>query len=144
MREVKMIDIVVHLHVETEKAALVSKDGNHRHAVWLPKGKVNLAEGRRLNAEVTVGVPDWLAKMRGLVDDVGGLVPISPDGLPAMVGKAIHLSWASRGCVWILDRIEGDRLHLHTPKTGRRFVGKASDACYTRQHEPKESYDGSA
>lgn len=65
------------------------------------------------------------------------LVPIPADKLPSMVGKGIHLSWASKGCIWILDRIDGDALHLRTPKTSKQFVGKASDACYTRQHEPK-------
>lgn len=64
------------------------------------------------------------------------LIPIPADKLPTMIGKGIHLSWASKGCVWILDRIEGGALHLRTPKTSKPFVGKASDACYTRQHEP--------
>jgi hypothetical protein len=65
------------------------------------------------------------------------LVPIPQDDLPRMVGKAIHLRWAKRGCVWVLTKIEGEVLHLRTPKTGRPLTGKAKDACYTRAHEPK-------
>ena len=64
------------------------------------------------------------------------LVPIPRDKLPEMVGKGIHLSWANKGCIWILKRIDGDKLHLYTPKTSKPFIGKAADACYTRQHEP--------
>lgn len=64
------------------------------------------------------------------------LISIPADKLPGMVGKGIHLSWANKGCIWILEWIEGDMLHLYTPKTSKRFVGKATDACYTRQHEP--------
>jgi hypothetical protein len=64
------------------------------------------------------------------------LIPIPADKLPGMVGKGIHLAWANKGCIWILERIEGDKLHLYTPKTSKRFVAKAADACYTRRHEP--------
>lgn len=63
-------------------------------------------------------------------------IPIPCDKLPEMIGKPIHFSWAKSGCVWILQRIEGDNLHVYTPKTLKQFVGKASDACYTRRHEP--------
>ena len=64
------------------------------------------------------------------------LVPIPRDKLPEMVGKGIHLSWADKGCIWILKRIDGNKIHLLTPKTSRPFIGNAIDACYTRQHEP--------
>ena len=63
-------------------------------------------------------------------------IPIPADNLPAMVGKPIHFSWAKNGCVWILRRIEGDKLHCYTPKSLKPFVGNAADACYTRRHEP--------
>jgi hypothetical protein len=70
---------------------------------------------------------------------MSGYVPIPPDKLPHMVGKGIHLTWARRGCVWRLERIEGDTLHLYTPETKKRMTAKASDALYTRAHEPKEA-----
>ena len=64
------------------------------------------------------------------------LIPIPAAELPEMIGKGIHLSWANKGCIWILDRIEGDTLHMHTPRSKKRFVGKAADARYVRQYEP--------
>lgn len=65
-------------------------------------------------------------------------VPIPPDDLPRMRGKPIHLSWARHGCTWVLHAIEGDTLHLITPKTGKRITAKAADAQYTRKHQPQE------
>lgn len=62
--------------------------------------------------------------------------PIPPEDLPRMIGKGIHLAWANRGCVWILDAIEGDKIHLHTPKTKKVFMANAKDALYTRKNEP--------
>lgn len=67
---------------------------------------------------------------------MAAMVPIPPADLPRMVGQPIHLAWAKGGCVWILERIEGDTLHLRTPKTKRPAIGKAADACYTRRHQP--------
>ena len=67
------------------------------------------------------------------------MVPIPTADLPGMVGKPIHLAWAKRGCVWILNRIEGDLLHLHTPTTKRPTTAKAADACYTRKNAPEST-----
>lgn len=64
--------------------------------------------------------------------------PIQPKDLPAMVGKCIHLNWARAGCVWILERIEGDTMHLITPSTGKRRMAHINDACYTRKHDPTQ------
>lgn len=63
---------------------------------------------------------------------------IPPADLPRMVGQPIHLAWAKKGCVWILRSIEGDTLHLETPKTGRRSTAAAKDACYVRRLAPAE------
>jgi len=65
---------------------------------------------------------------------------IPPDDLPRIVGQPIHLSWAKKGCVWILSSIEGDTLHLETPKTCRKRTAKVSEACYVRRLEPAEDY----
>lgn len=66
-----------------------------------------------------------------------GMVRIPAVALPSMVGKPIHLAWAKGGCVWILTALEGDRIHVRTPKTGRRMTGNAADACYTRANQPR-------
>jgi len=66
------------------------------------------------------------------------LIPIPRDDLPRMVGKPVHLVWANPACVWILIGVDGERLELMTPKTGKRLVGRAADARYARQHEPKK------
>lgn len=65
------------------------------------------------------------------------LVSIPQEQLPQYIGKLIHLRWASRGCTWRLLRIEGEVIFLETPKTHKPLTAKASDAMYTRQHQPK-------
>ncbi len=64
------------------------------------------------------------------------LIPIPAEDLPRMVGKPIHLACKRAGCVYILERIEGDRIHVITPMSGVRSIRRAVDACYTRKHEP--------
>lgn len=65
--------------------------------------------------------------------------PIPRDALEKMIGKAVHLSWGRWGTVWILDSIDGDVIKLHTPKTGKPLEASASEACYSRKHEPEQS-----
>ena len=44
------------------------------------------------------------------------------------VGVKYHLYWASnRGMVWILHNIQGDRVHLKTPKTGKSLYAWTKD-----------------
>lgn len=62
---------------------------------------------------------------------------IPQDKLVEMIGKPIHMAKAPAGCVWTLERIEGDTNHLITPKTKRRSTGRAQDACYVRRYEPE-------
>jgi hypothetical protein len=66
---------------------------------------------------------------------VAGLRPIPPEMLSRMIGQTIHLSWARKGARWKLVRVEGDTLHLVTPKTGRATTARASEACYLRGME---------
>lgn len=68
--------------------------------------------------------------------DAGKMVRIPAADLPRMIGKPIHLAWANKGCVWMLDRIDGDTIHLRAPKTHRAMSGRSADACYTRRHQP--------
>jgi hypothetical protein len=60
---------------------------------------------------------------------------IPTDQLHTVIGKPIHLAWANKGCVWILDKIEGDKLHLHTPKTKKPLIAAVADACYVRRDQ---------
>lgn len=59
-----LVDIEVTVHHETEKAVLVSDDGDRKRAVWLPKSAIEIAgDGLR----VTVTLPERLAIDKGLV-----------------------------------------------------------------------------
>lgn len=54
MAKSDLIDVAVHLHVETEKAWLVSDTGDKTDAVWVPKSQAEL-DGTILT------LPEWLA-----------------------------------------------------------------------------------
>jgi len=61
-----LIDITVHVHVETAKAVLVSDNGRKEDAVWLPKSQIDLhPTAEPFTREVTL--PEWLAKDKGLI-----------------------------------------------------------------------------
>lgn len=64
------------------------------------------------------------------------LIAIPREHLESQLGNLIHLSWASKGCCWRLMKIDGDKITCETPKTHRIKIARASDACYTRLHEP--------
>lgn len=60
-----LIDLDMFIHAETAKAVLVSDDGDNDRAVWLPKSQVEveIIKGN----QVTVTLPEWLAKDKGLL-----------------------------------------------------------------------------
>lgn len=60
-----LIDLSVQLHHETDKAVLVSDDGNKDKAVWLPLSQIEIE--RTNGGVVTVTLPEWLATEKGLV-----------------------------------------------------------------------------
>lgn len=60
-----LTDITVHLHQETERAILVSDDGDRDKAVWLPKSQVEYVA--KPGGICEVSLPEWLATERGLV-----------------------------------------------------------------------------
>lgn len=70
-----LTDLTVFLHAETQKAILVSSDGDNAKAKWLPKSQCEYQRtGKRerswqgLGCEiVTVTAPGWLAKDKGLI-----------------------------------------------------------------------------
>lgn len=60
--------------------------------------------------------------------------PVIPaDKLDKHIGRPVHLAWAGRGHVWILESIDGDEVNLRTPKTKRPLRALAADVCYTRR-----------
>lgn len=66
-RSVRLTDLLLHIHQETQRAWLVSITGAHDAAVWLPKSEVEVERrpGHPHLADVTL--PEWLATERGLV-----------------------------------------------------------------------------
>lgn len=64
--------------------------------------------------------------------------PIPYSELESMIGQCIHLGWSTGpGFVWVLDRIEDDKVFLHTPTTGKPLIAKAKDAYYSRKWQQK-------
>ena len=73
-----LIDLTMALHHETEKAILVSDDGDPKRGKWLPKSAVEFVrvpEGKVAQRQVggpkypvvEVTMPEWLAIDKGLV-----------------------------------------------------------------------------
>lgn len=66
-----LIDLEVQIHHETDKAILVSDDGDREKAVWLPLSQIEIE--RRSQAKhsegqfATIVVPEWLALKEGLI-----------------------------------------------------------------------------
>lgn len=55
-----LVDIALQVHHETERAYLVSSDGNREEAVWLPKSQCDQTKALGKGAfEFTM--PEWLA-----------------------------------------------------------------------------------
>lgn len=65
MARSSLIDIELTVHHETEKAILVSDDGDRDNAVWLPLAAVEVERKERGLAIVTM--PEQLALDRGLI-----------------------------------------------------------------------------
>lgn len=61
----KLVDLSLHIHHETEKAILISLNGNREKATWLPKSQIEYEEDRHGGVEVTI--PEWLAKEKELI-----------------------------------------------------------------------------
>jgi hypothetical protein len=54
-----LIDIQMYRHAQTEKAILVSDDGEEESAVWLPLSQVEIEE--KGGNELVITMPEWLA-----------------------------------------------------------------------------------
>lgn len=53
--------------------------------------------------------------------------------LREFVGRVVHTDWAGRGCIFLLERVEGPRAYLVTPKTGRRTVAATGAIMATKE-----------
>jgi hypothetical protein len=60
-----IIDIEMELHHETDKAVLVSLDGNSKKAIWLPKSAIEIE--KKKGSVHTVSLPEKLAYDKGLI-----------------------------------------------------------------------------
>lgn len=61
-----LIDIMVEKHAETDKAVLVSDDGDNEKAVWIPKSQCEIVPSK-INGIFEITLPEWLAKDKGLI-----------------------------------------------------------------------------
>jgi hypothetical protein len=59
-----LVDVFVAIHHRTEKAVLVSLDGERSKAVWLPLSQIEIEERER---DSIVTMPERLAIEKGLV-----------------------------------------------------------------------------
>lgn len=59
-----LVDIEIKIHLETEKAWLVSDDGDRSNAVWIPKSQAQIETESRTSI---MTLPEWLATEKGLI-----------------------------------------------------------------------------
>ena len=59
-----LLDVTMQLHYRTDRAILVSDDGDKENAVWLPLSQVEVLPKNDGMVEVTM--PEWLAVEKGL------------------------------------------------------------------------------
>jgi len=64
-RKSDLHDLTMTLHCETDKAVLVSDDGDVKRGVWLAKSQIEIEHKR--GAIVIVTAPEWLAIEKGLL-----------------------------------------------------------------------------
>ena len=62
-----LIDIAVTLHHETERALLVSDDGDCNMAVWIPKSSCEIEKHRNRKDVWTLTLPERLALEKGFI-----------------------------------------------------------------------------
>ena len=65
MAKSDLIDIEMQQHAATDKAILVSDDGEEDNAVWLPLSQLALV--RKGGGRLIVTMPEWLAVDKELV-----------------------------------------------------------------------------
>jgi hypothetical protein len=64
-RKSDLVDVTVQIHHRTERAVLVSDDGDRENAKWLALALIEIETKPNGLAEVTM--PEWLARERGFI-----------------------------------------------------------------------------
>lgn len=59
------VELELYLHSETERAVLVSEDGDAGNSVWLPKSQIEVDHDE--DGFVLVTIPEWLARKKDLI-----------------------------------------------------------------------------
>ncbi len=67
MSKRELVDLAGCLHAETDKAILFSDTAHKEDAVWLPKSQVEFVHDGGQERFITVTLPEWLAKDKGLL-----------------------------------------------------------------------------
>lgn len=62
----EVVDVAVQVHHTTDRAILVSDDGDRAKAVWLPLSMVEVETHARTSTAV-VTMPEWLALEKKLI-----------------------------------------------------------------------------
>ena len=62
-----VVDIEVHVHHRTEKAILVSQNGDKDEAVWVPLSQVEIEKHQTLQRAYILTIPEWLAADKGML-----------------------------------------------------------------------------
>ena len=65
-RKSDLIDVACCQHAETDRAILVSETADKKDARWLPKSQIEI-ENDGHNNFITVIMPEWLARDKGLI-----------------------------------------------------------------------------
>lgn len=66
MQEDEEVEVAVHLHGESDRAWLVSDDGEKSNAEWVPKSRCTLT-AYQVGQKGTLTIPEWLAKTKGFL-----------------------------------------------------------------------------
>lgn len=61
-----------------------------------------------------------------------GFRPIPAELAERYIGKRVHVAHCDRGCVWVLERIDGARAILRTPKSHRHTWAPVTSLVATR------------
>lgn len=62
----QFFDMSAKIHRETEKAILISDDGDEKNAKWVPLSQIEITN-RKANGIAEIIMPEWLAKDKGFV-----------------------------------------------------------------------------
>jgi hypothetical protein len=62
----KVVEVMLHVHAETQKAMLLSDDGEEGNAQWTPKSQI-MQTGAERGKSGTFKLKEWIAKQNGFI-----------------------------------------------------------------------------